>query len=219
MTIPSENTNIHAPARAVTDNVADARPGTVRLWTIHPLPVWEKLREAGTLWVDPANEGFSQVLREDYDWMCRQMRLRLPEYEGHYPWWAYDYKLDLRSFRRQVYGGRQVRLELAVPSERVLFSAYGAWHYVLNPMYLPQSVEEGKYERERDSWEEELRGHDLDPYQGHSLPEPWRSRMVASWERIFDVDDLRDTNTIQACFERLDLRDVVKVTAFTPVGR
>lgn len=40
--------------------------------------------------------------------------------------------------------------------------------------------------------------------------------MTASWERIFDVDDLRETNTIQACFERLDLADVVKVTLFTP---
>jgi len=40
--------------------------------------------------------------------------------------------------------------------------------------------------------------------------------MTASWGRIFDADDLRDTNTIQACFERLDLEDVVKVTFFTP---
>ena len=42
--------------------------------------------------------------------------------------------------------------------------------------------------------------------------------MVASWERIFDVDDLRDTNTIQACFERLELNDVVTVTEFTVVA-
>ena len=151
--------------------------------------------------------------------MRQQMRRRLPEYEGHYPWWAYDYKLDLRSFRHQVFGGRQVLMELALPPERVLFSAYGAWHYVLNPMYLPQSVDEGEYKREARTWEEQLKQCGLDPYQGRSLPEPWYSRMTASWERIFDVDDLRDTNTIQACFERLDLSDVVKVTAFTPVSR
>lgn len=213
------DTDNQTSTRAVTYSIAKAGPGTVRLWTIQPLLVWEKLREARTLWVDPADEGFSQELREEYDWMRRQMHRRMPGYKGHYPWWAYDYNLDLRSFRYQVYGGRQVRLELAVPSERVLFSAYGAWHCVLNRFYLPHAVDEEGYEREQNAWDTELKGRGLDAYRGEALPEPWQSRMVASWDRIFDVEELRDTNTIQACFERLDLRDVVKITEFTPVGR
>lgn len=151
--------------------------------------------------------------------MCQQMRRRLPEYQGHYPWWAYDYKLDLRSFRHHVYGGRQVLMELAVPLERVLLSAYGAWHCVLNRFYLPHAVDEEGYEREQDAWDAELEAEGLDAYWGAILPEPWQSRMAASWDRIFDADDLRDTNTIQACFERLDLSDVVQVTEFTPTKR
>ena len=205
--------------KAVTRRAAEARPETVRLWTIQPLDVWEKLSQRGTLWVDPADEGFSQVLREEYDWMCHQMRRRLPDYEGHYPWWAYDYKLDLRSFRHHTYGDRQVLMELALPPERVLFSAYGAWHCVLNRFYLPHATDEAGYEREQEAWDAELESQGLDPYRGSVLPEPWHSQMTASWERIFDVDDLRDTNTIQACFERLDLCDVVKVTEFTPAKR
>lgn len=143
------------------------------------------------------------------------MRRRLPAYEGRYPWWAYDHKPDLR--RHHTDGpGRFVRLELAVAPERVLLSAYGAWHYVLNLFYLPQSVDDEEYQREDNVWEEELERHGLNPYRGLLLPEPWQSRMTASRERIFDVDDLRNTNTIQACFERLDFADVVRVTFFTP---
>ena len=210
--------NHQAPARAVTCKIAKARPGTVRLWTIQPLHVWEKLRQMGALWVDPGTDEFSHEFRESYDWMCRQMRRRLPEYEGHYPWWAYDYKLDLRSFRYQSGTGRQVLLELALPPEQVLFSAYGAWHFVLGPSYLPYALDNEGWECEDNAWKKELKENGLDPYQEHPLPEPWHSRMVASWERIFDVDDLRDTNTIQACFERLELNDVVTVTEFTAVA-
>ncbi len=57
-----------------------------------------------------------------------------------------------------------MRLELAVPPERVLLSAYGAWHSVLNLSYLPQAVEDGEYERESNAWDEELERHGLDPY-------------------------------------------------------
>ena len=205
--------------RAVTHRIAKARPGTVRLWTIQPLDVWEKLREARTLWVDPTDPEFTHELRAEYDWMCRKMWSRLPEYGGHYPWWAYDYKLDLRSFRYQGILGRQVRLELALPPERVLFSAYGAWHFVLNHLYLPYAADDEGYERESDAWDKELAELGLNPYAIDPLPEPLHSRMVASWDRVFDVEELRDMNTIQACFERLDFGDVVEATEFTVVAR
>lgn len=192
-----------------------ARP--VRLWTIQPRAVWERLRRDRTLWVDPTDPAFSHDFREDYDWMRGQMRRRLPGYGGHYPWWAYDYKLDLRSFRHRRGQGQWVRLALALPPERVLLSAYGAWHFVLNRWHLPHAADDAGYERESAAWDAELAAHKLDPYATQPLPEPWHSRMVASWERIFDVDDLRETNTIQACFERLDSADVVGVTPFEGV--
>ena len=177
--------------------------------------MWERLCEQRTLWSDPTGEAFFADFQASYNWMRGQMHRRLPGYGGRYPWWAYEHKPDLRR-RHTDDPGRFVRLELAVSPERVLLSAYGAWHYVLNPMYLPQAVDDEGYEREGDTWKEELKRHGLDPYRSHPLPDPWHSRMIASWERIFDVDDLRATNTIQACFECLDLADVVKVTFFTP---
>lgn len=50
------------------------------------------------------------------------------------------------------------------------------------------------------------------------LPEPWNRRRAATWERIFDVDELVVRagweSWVQATFERLDLADVVEVTEF-----
>ena len=205
------------PARATTRHIARPRTGTLRLWTIQPLWTWERLCEQGTLWSDPTDNTFFRDFQDAYDWMRGQMRRRLPEYGGRYPWWAYEHKPDLRRYKPGA--GRMVRLELAVPPERVLLSAYGAWHYVLSLWYLPKSVDDAGYAHEENTWKEELERHGLDPYRSHPLPEPWCSRMTVSWERIFDVDDLRPSNTIQACFERLDLADVVRVMFFTPRPR
>jgi len=105
-----------------------------------------------------------------------------------------------------------VRIEVEIPADQVLLSAYGAWHYVLNRWYLPHAVEPAAYEAEGDDWRSRLEQAGVAarwPY-----PEPWHSEVVASWQRIFDVDELRATNTIQGCFEKLRLCDVVEVKAF-----
>ena len=79
-------------------------------------------------------------------------------------------------------------LELAVEPERVLLSGYGDWHFVLSDWHLLSE------------------GHEPPPEP------PGPEERARSWERIFDVDAIRETNTIQACWERLDLADVVRVT-------
>jgi hypothetical protein len=209
--------------KAVTYRGGKAKPDTIRLWTMQPSEVWDKLRAQGTLLVDPAyhstDPDFDTDFRRSYEWLREQMKIRVPGYQGNYPWWAYDYKIDLRSWAYQLEppGVPYIRLELAVPTEKVLLSAYGAWHAVLTPCYLPYATDEEGWEKEDEAWDAELAANGLDLHP--PFPEPWHSRMVASWQRIFDVDDLRDTNTIQANFEVLALNDVVAVTEFTTRAR
>lgn len=207
--------------KASTKRVNQAKAGTVRLWTLQPLHIWNSLQQQKGLWADPThNSDFEEFFRNAYDWLREQMALRVPGYQGHYPWWAYDYKLDLRSFRYQmdVPNAPYVRLELAVPRQNVVLSAYGAWHCVLGPpSYLPFSDDADGYMKELEAWRAELSQHGLNPHL--PPPEPWHSRMVASWQRIFDVEELRATNTIQATFERLELANVVQVTHFTSCPR
>ena len=206
--------------RTLNYRVHRAAPHTVRLWTIQPMPVWEALRAAGTLYVDEGLIPWLEEYRESYDWLREQMGHRVAGYEGRYPWWAYDYKLDLRRYRylSGQTGSRNVRLELAVPADQVLLSAYGAWHYVLNYWYLPHAAAFEAHSLESDAWDAELEAHGAD-CRLKPLAEPFHTRLVRSWERVFDVEDLRETNTIQATFERLALGDVVAVTEFTTQPR
>lgn len=206
-------------AKAITRRIGKPRPGTIPLWTIQPLAVWHSLCQQETLYVDATHPKFLDSIddfREGYEWMRQQMAQRIPGYEGYYPWWAYDYKLDLRSWRYQTYPPymRYVRLALAIPQEKVLLSAYGDWHFVLNRWYLPYATDGDEAMQELDAWDAEASQQGADVFSRQLLPEPWESQLRASWERIFDVDRLRATNTIQATFERLELADVLKVTEF-----
>jgi hypothetical protein len=50
------------------------------------------------------------------------------------------------------------------------------------------------------------------------LPEPFETRRRKSWDRIFEVETRRETNSIQATVERLALEDIRKVTEFVAIG-
>ena len=206
------------PAKTLYSSRRPAKPGTMRLWTIQPPHVWDALQEQGTLLVDPAHSNFGGHEKSfglAYDWLRPQMQKRIPGYAGHYRWWAYEHFLDLRFYRWNIgeYGERLVRLELAVPQEKVLLSAYGAWHTVLRRGYLPESLKE--WERELDAWNAQAYGN-IPFFEQRYFPlaDPWAAQLHQSWERIFDVDARRPEETIQANFERLEYADVVKVTEF-----
>jgi hypothetical protein len=200
---------------ALTYRVGRRRLGTIRLWTLQELTLWERLRQCGVLYTNAAcvDPDFLPA----YQWMREQMSRRLPSYDGHYPWWAwFRPKPDLRAegfFPHFPPGVRRVRIELAVPKDRVLLSDYSSWHMVLNRSYLALT------ELEDEAWQSDLNPLEISATQC-PLPEPWRSRLVASWERVFDLEALAaggswSTGRVQATFERLEFADVVEVTEFT----
>lgn len=193
-----------------------AKAKTLRLWTLQPVQVWLSLQQSGSLFVDPALRKLDPEYQEAYAWMRGQMGRRIPAYQGHDPWWAYDYPPDLRHYRYRAGepGSQQVRLALSVPRERVLLSAYGDWHHVLSGDYLPPSQNPDKRLQESEAWERQFEAL-ITAGEAPRITETSRTLLEESWERIFDVEELRNTNTIQATFERLDLLDVVSVTEFT----
>ena len=195
-------------------------PNTIRLWTIQPIHVWNALLEQGSMFVSHTHPQFADNLdffRHPYDWMRRQMMERIPGYLGHYPWWAYEHFLDLRLYRWHTspHEQRLVRLELAVPREQILPSSYGRWHWVLNRWYLPEGYDdEVTYEQEGDAWRAEAALDGVDVYHDNPYAKPWEARIQASWERIFDIEGRRPAEIIQATFERLEFKQVVKATEF-----
>lgn len=183
----------------------------MRLWMIAERAVWERLQRDGCLRVDPART--EHDFRLAYDWMRRQMALRIPGYRGGYPWWAWIQwdparaRPDLRARENHYFapGTPCVRLELELPDAEVLASDFDLWHCVLNNSYLGWSEAE-------DQW-------------WNCLPAAERSReaLERSWERIFALDHPQAdpawlgtvrAERIQGVFEMLRARDVVRVTAF-----
>lgn len=186
----------------------------MKVWTIQPSQVWELLSEKKVLYVQPDLCEECPLFPEAYSWMRQKTKDRLPNYQGHLPWWGWCYpKPDLRFHSRQGTNGMQlVRIELNIPTTQVLLSNESAWIAVLNYIYVSYTDTEGE------KWREVLEQHKIDD-RNRPLPEPWQSQLVESWERIFDLDGLRNggawADVVQATFEELRLANVVSVQPFS----
>ena len=188
------------------------------IWTVQPIAVWQRLRRERILYA--TSEGMDADYAAAYRWMVAQMRQRLPGRGRRWPWWGWYWyrgkkgqRPDLRCAGHLPRGRKGVRIELDIPDEQVLLSGFDAWHAALNDWYLSLT------EADDEQFQHELNGacHDARcPY-----PEPFRSRVTDSWQRMFDLGtgdpDWRgepDERSIQATFWTLRLDDVQAVTHF-----
>jgi len=190
----------------------------VKLWTIQPLIIYEKLMAQGTLHCDPEQKGFwglvSEEFRTAYEWLAEQMKLRVgsPPQGVRYPLWAWalidgaSKKPDLRRTEFNNYVGENVVIELEIPDTDVLLSDEVNWHYVLNNWYLHDvNDEDGKWE-ETEAWFNSL------------SPDRKEAVKQKSWERIFDKNDRdNDWTFVQATFWELQIAQVKSVRKF--IGR
>ena len=187
----------------------------MRLWTIQPVIVWERLQQEGFLFVDPSlSEGF-RLWPQAYQWMRQQMLDRFPSCRGCFPWWAWVMpKPDLRKWRHYKYstGIVHVRLEIEIPTRDVVISSLSAWEMVLGGGYV------GLTWADQVAWDKklELAGFDTTV---RPLPQPYQSQLIESWSNIFDLQGLCEganwsTDYLQATFEALSLSSVIQVTYF-----
>ena len=173
----------------ISGNVGRPRRKHLTLWTMQPVQVWHDLIRDKSLhvsarWIEPE-------FIQSYDWMVAQMKIRIEDCAGNYPWWAYEHRPKIGYHFHQP--GLYVTLRLNLDPARVLLSSYGSWHDVLNDRFFVHPAD-------FDESDEEPTG---------TQPEKERS-----WEGIFDVETLRPYDTIQATFETLRLEDVVRYTLF-----
>lgn len=186
------------------------------LWTIQHVSVWKLLQERRVLYRDEVPGAEKRPM--PYLWLENQMKGRLNNYGGHPLWWAYCQKPDLRR-HRHVYadGEPYVRLELdASRIPHVWFPSW-AWNQVFCQDFLAYS------RKEYTLWKKRVRAA-IGKVESWPLPEPWRSELEASWERLFDPKlphlgwDKRfgwSRNVrLEAVFEVLRLETVKRVTIF-----
>jgi hypothetical protein len=169
--------------------------------------------------------------RTAYDWMVEQMERRIGPRPGPgiYPLWAW-YQWDGETRRRpdlrhagHIPGGTKgVRIEFEIAAEQILLSDFSAWHVPLNYGYL--ALDEAEYV----AFFAELAQLGLDRQPGEHIADPaYHARILKSWERIFDVDQVdpnewwtgptRAEKAIQGTFWSLSMAQVRRVTPF--IGR
>lgn len=134
---------------------------------------------------------------------------------GWYHWEGKERpKPDLRSSGHLPKGATGVRIEFEIPENRVILSDFDAWHFVLNRWFLCLCEKEDK------DFTEELERAGIP--QRWPYPEPFRSRIINSWQCIFDQEagdpEWRGSlsrRSIQATFWELKLSQVRHVDTFT----
>ena len=189
-----------------------------RVWTIQLAKVWAALGSERFLYVDDHAEAHRGYFVPAYRWLQSQLASRLPAYSGHSPWWGYCWKPDIRRhWHLMEEGTENVRLELEIADERVLQFPCWAWQRVFCGDYLAFTREE--YEDWTNALRRAVPDEDVWP-----LPEPWQSKLEASWQRLFaaslpllDWDGTWPWPRIarrECVFELLRFDEVRRVTSF-----
>jgi hypothetical protein len=201
------------------------RTDTIRLWTVQPQAVWDRLLADGVLKMEPSL-ALTGAVPDAYQLLAKRL--------GGMPWFAHTRRRSVRWLSRTCWAGEKaVRLSLRVPRDRVLVLRTWAWTVVLGECFLPLSGAEHR------AWEAgveaavEAAGGDWDDADP-PFPEPWQSRLEASHHRLFDDalparDPRRDSlfrfgRTREAAFAPLRIGwvrrvDAVRGTLTIPGGR
>ncbi len=161
----------------------------MRVWTIQKPEAYADLIKNGYYRTNSAY--IEESKKRAYDWYAHQLENRIcpKPADTDYPVWAWHKKDNLQKkpdFRMSGYapeGTELVCLELEVPNDLILLSDYDDWTFVLNDLYLHDTVRENDWDIENEMLE------------SLSEDELKRAKEI-SWEKIFDI---RQTYTIKAC--------------------
>lgn len=164
-------------------------------WTLQTEIVWEHFKKQGYLEGSPAHAMYP----EEYKWMMKQMKKRLPNYRGEHPIWLWMKKPDMRQTGHFQEGTRCVRLTVELEETDILVSDFEDWHFVLNNSFCSDN------EQEDSAFEKGL----------------LKITKEASWERIFDLNRIRDPKwhgdgerMLQGTTGRIEMHRVKKVEHF-----
>lgn len=186
----------------------------MKLWTIQPIQIWDLLQQQGYYHGDKKYIKEEFFLRS-YDWIKQQLAKKTGVMKDYYPVWVWAKKPDLRTGGHLPKGTKGVRLELEIDENKVLFSDFKLWHFVLNYWYIPNTMEEG------DKFDLELEKIGLMPNRKISFPEFLHNKIENSWQKIFDLNwhaegiaDKKADKIIQGVVWEIRLEEIVSVKEF-----
>ena len=190
----------------------------MRLWSIHPISVWEEIQTKGYYRCDPNKAELiyddDVSLKAQYLWLVDKMKARVgdPPDDVQYPVWAwYIYdgvhkKPDLRRSGYEEPGTQCVCMEVEIPDNKVLLSDFDGWHFVLGNWYYMQGGSEEEFDHIMARLDQ--------------LPKDEKNEHIRkSWDKIFDIQEVESDwcpvgDYVQATFWELRAKDIRKVVLF-----
>lgn len=165
----------------------------MKVYTIQTIGFYEELLRDGVAYCNRESH-WCRECRFQYDWMVEQMRKRIgepPIPEIKYPVWVwqqYNSKKDSkpRMSPKEILKGENeaVMLELDVPDDAVLLSDLDLWISPLNGWEICGKKESRQFDKEKAIYEKEHgKCHQISDWSPVI-----RDKIVATWERIFDLD-------------------------------
>lgn len=164
-----------------------------------------------------------------YDWLADRMDAMIggrpsPRALPLWVWQQWEGAIrarpDLRSAGHLPQGTKGVRIEIEIDEGAVVLSDFDLWHFVMNGHYIADNEEDS------DAFDASVaKKWRYSGYWNADLPPRHRRRIRASWEKIFDLDSVRDADwhgpsgrdkaTIQATVWSIDIGMVRRVDEFT----
>ena len=130
---------------------------TLKLWTVQPLLVYEKLKQGNIYRCDEQLCLWKDIddFQRAHQWISQQMekKISLAPEGVKYPIWAWhtiNWKHNVPDLRKSLFRNFKddyVCIELEIPDEKVLLSDYNAWKKVLNDQYIDFSFTEEEHKK------------------------------------------------------------------------
>lgn len=168
----------------------------MRVYSIQTVDFYNELLLNGVAYCNRESH-WCRDYRMQYDWMAEQMRKRIgepPLPNIQYPVWVwlqYNSRKDPkpRMSPKEIGKGQNeaVMLELDVPDNEVLLSDLDLWLLPLNHWAICNKHDDNLLYKELDEYE---KTHGK-CYRMHEYPECIRSKILSTWEHVFDLD-IRD---------------------------
>lgn len=192
----------------------------MKIWTLQDCAILDDLAEYGVAYCN-RQSWLCNDYRFMYDWMARQMKVRIgepPLAAIRYPLWGWAQYASRKSPKPPCGPSmldsdknKGVFIEAEIPDEEVLLSDFMLWCSVLNGWNIKENKE---LEKRIDRFVKEHGcGYDFNAY-----PDDIRAQIVGTWDRVFDFT-IRDkyyggqhkrNRAIQATFWQLKRDYVLK---------
>ena len=172
---------------------------TVRLYSYQGQEAYDHLMTKGYLAGDTTHLEADDFFAEPYAWMREQMALRIENFSGDYPVWAWLKRPSTKPKPKKYKGtDEKYRIIAKVPMKRLLINDYEQWHFPLNRGPICPTEEE------------------YDAFDGD---------IKATWPRIFDFDRPKTKKEIawcgdpskmilQVCADRIYENEIISVRIF-----